>query len=61
MIAHASLNALTFLIAPYVDDPSQAYTPQPVLGLACLVAGCALALPLLRQLAPRRATRGPVV
>jgi membrane protease YdiL (CAAX protease family) len=54
VIAHASLNALTFLVAPYVDDPSQAYTPEPLLGIACLVAGCALAWPLLRQLAPHR-------
>ncbi len=62
VIAHASLNTLTFLIAPYVDDPSQAYTPQPVLGLVCLVAGCALTLPLLRQLTPRpasHASHGP--
>jgi membrane protease YdiL (CAAX protease family) len=57
VIAHTTLNALTFLIAPYVDDPSQGYTPQPLLGLACLVAGCAAALPLLRQLDPRHATR----
>jgi membrane protease YdiL (CAAX protease family) len=47
---HLSVNALTFLIAPLVDDPSQAYTPQPALGLACLAAGAAVAWPLLRAL-----------
>ena len=48
---HVTLNALTFLIAPLVDDPSQAYTPQPALGLACLVAGAAVAWPLLQRAA----------
>jgi membrane protease YdiL (CAAX protease family) len=50
IVAHATLNALTFAIAPLVDDPTQAYTPQPVLGLACLAAGAALAVPVLRAL-----------
>ncbi len=49
--AHLSLNALTFAIAPLVDDPTQPYTPEPLLGLACLLAGTALVWPLLRQLA----------
>lgn len=53
IVAHASLNALTFAVAPLVDDPTQAYTPQPTLGLACLVAGTALAIPLLRALRAR--------
>jgi uncharacterized protein len=52
VVAHVALNTLTFLIAPLVDDPSQAYTPQPALGLACLLAGAAVAWPLLRQLRP---------
>ncbi len=52
VIAHASLNTLTFVIAPFLDDPSQAYTPQPVLGVACLFAGAVFTLPLLRRLAP---------
>jgi membrane protease YdiL (CAAX protease family) len=50
VIVHVTLNALTFAIAPLVDDPSQPYTPQPALGLACLVVGVALTLPLLRAL-----------
>lgn len=50
VFAHVTLNALTFAIAPLVDDPAQPYTPQPALGLACLVAGAAVAWPLLRAL-----------
>ena len=51
--AHATLNTLTFVIAPFVDDPSQPYTPSPGLGAACLLAGAAVAWPLLRAIAPR--------
>jgi len=50
ILAHATLHALTFAVAPLVDDPSKPYEPQPVLGLACLVAGCAVAWPLFRAL-----------
>lgn len=50
VVAHASLNALTFVVAPFVDDPGQPYTPSPVLGAACLLAGAAVAWPLLRAL-----------
>lgn len=50
VVAHLSLNTLTFLVAPFVDDPSQAYTPSPVLGAACLAAGTAVAWPLLRAM-----------
>jgi len=52
VVAHVTLNTLTFLVAPLVDDPEQAYNPQPALGLACLVAGSAVAWPLLRALRP---------
>jgi membrane protease YdiL (CAAX protease family) len=52
VVVHLTLNTLTFLIAPLVDDPGQAYTPQPALGVACLVAGGAAAWPLLRALSP---------
>jgi membrane protease YdiL (CAAX protease family) len=55
IVAHVTLNTLTFLVAPLVDDPAQTtYTPQPLLGVACLLAGAALAVPLLRAL-----PRGP--
>jgi membrane protease YdiL (CAAX protease family) len=50
--AHVTLNTLTFLVAPLVDDPSQAYSPEPLLGLACLVIGGAAAWPLFRALRP---------
>ncbi len=50
VIVHLTLNALTFAVAPLVDDPSKPYTPQPLLGLACLLAGAAVAWPLLRAL-----------
>ena len=50
VIVHLTLNALTFAIAPLVDDPSQPYTPQPAVGLVCLAAGFAVAWPLLRAL-----------
>jgi membrane protease YdiL (CAAX protease family) len=53
VVAHATLNTLTFVIAPFVDDPSQAYVPSPGLGAACLLVGSAVAWPLLRALAPR--------
>ena len=53
VIAHATLNGLTFAVAPFVDDPSQPYTPSPALGATCLVAGVAVAWPLLRALAAR--------
>jgi len=55
VVVHLTLNALTFAVAPLVDDPSKPYTPQPVLGLACLVAGVLAARPLLRALVGRPA------
>ena len=58
IVAHITLNTLTFVVAPLVDDPAQTtYTPQPLLGVACLLAGAALAVPLLRAL-PARAPGG---
>jgi sodium transport system permease protein len=61
IVAHATLNTLTFLVAPFVDDPSQTtYEPQPALGLALLLAGAAGVVPLVRSF--RRSvdgTRGP--
>lgn len=49
--AHASLNTLTFVVAPFVDDPATPYSPSPALGAACLAAGVAVSWPLLRALA----------
>ncbi len=50
VVAHVGLNTLTFAVAPFVDDPSQPYAPSPALGLVCLLAGAAVAWPLLRAL-----------
>ena len=50
VVVHATLNTLTFLVAPLVDDPNQPYTPEPLLGTACLLVGAALSWPLLRAL-----------
>ncbi len=53
IMAHVTLNTVTFLIVPLVDDPTQTtYTPQPLLGVAALLAGTAVALPLLKALRP---------
>jgi sodium transport system permease protein len=49
---HVTFNALTFALAPLVDDPSRPYAPQPGLGLLCLLAGVAVAWPLVRALRP---------
>jgi membrane protease YdiL (CAAX protease family) len=51
--AHASLNTLTFVVAPFVDDPTKPYTPSPTLGGAFLLAGVAVAWPLLQALGRR--------
>jgi membrane protease YdiL (CAAX protease family) len=53
VVAHATLNALTFAVAPLVDDPTRPYEPRPAMGLACLVVGLVLAWPLLRALRQR--------
>lgn len=50
VVIHATLNTLTFLIAPLVDDPSRPYEPEPLLGFAALALGAALCWPLLRAL-----------
>ena len=60
IVAHATLNTLTFLVAPLVDDPSQTtYEPQPLLGLAFLLAGAAAARPLLRAFRSVDGSKGP--
>jgi membrane protease YdiL (CAAX protease family) len=51
MAAHATLNALTFLIAPLTDDPSLGMPePRPLLGAALLALGLLLAWLTLRPL-----------
>jgi membrane protease YdiL (CAAX protease family) len=50
--AHVTLNTLTFLVAPLVDDPSKPYAPEPLLGIGALATGAALCWPLLTRLRP---------
>jgi len=51
ILAHATLNTATFVVAPLIDDPTQTtYTPQTMLGVLCLVAGTTAAWPLVRAL-----------
>lgn len=53
MAAHAVLNALTFAIAPFADDPAQGLPdPRPVLGLGLLLAGSAATVLVWRFLPP---------
>ncbi len=50
ILAHATVNTLTFLIAPLVDDPSQPVpASQPALGLGLLLAGAMGSLALLKR------------
>jgi membrane protease YdiL (CAAX protease family) len=52
ILVHAVVNTLTFLVAPFVDDPSQA-VPEPHTGLGslALLAGVSASLALMRKLA----------
>lgn len=51
MVAHAVLNGLTFVVAPFADDPSQGLPdPRPLLGLGLLVAGSIATCVVLRFL-----------
>lgn len=51
MIAHGLLNTLTFVVAPFLDDPSQPLPdPRPLLGAALLIGGLVVTFLLLRRL-----------
>jgi len=51
LIAHATLNALTFAAAPFLDAPTHPLPdPRPWLGAALLLTGCALSAYLVRKL-----------
>jgi membrane protease YdiL (CAAX protease family) len=53
MLVHGTLNTLTFLAAPLVDDPSGPNPdPRPALGAALLLGGLLVTLFLLRILRP---------
>jgi membrane protease YdiL (CAAX protease family) len=54
MLAHATLNTITFVVTPLVDDPSQpAPDPRPVVGALLLAGGVALTTVLLRRFRAR--------
>jgi membrane protease YdiL (CAAX protease family) len=51
IVAHAALNALTFAVVPFADDPSQGLPdPRPALGLGLLLGGSAATWVVLRFL-----------
>ena len=53
VLAHTGLNTLTFVVAPFVDDPTKPYIPSAALGAACLLAGVTVSWPLLQALTRR--------
>jgi membrane protease YdiL (CAAX protease family) len=60
LLAHATLNALTFAAAPFLDDPAQPLPdPRPFVGLALLMVGSALTALVWRHLPGRADERPP--
>jgi membrane protease YdiL (CAAX protease family) len=51
-IAHATLNTVTFLVAPLVEDEPDNASPEALLGLALLAGGLLLAALVLRRVRP---------
>jgi membrane protease YdiL (CAAX protease family) len=62
MVAHASLNALTFAAAPFLDDPTGPLPdPRPLLGVILLTAGLVTSALAWRALPKKhRLTASPV-
>lgn len=59
-LAHATLNAITFLAAPFADDPAAGLPdPRPWLGAAMLAGGLGLLALVMRPLGRRRARGTP--
>lgn len=53
ILAHATLNTLTFATAPFLDDPAQGLPdPRPLLGAGLLGGGSVATLLLMRTLGP---------
>jgi membrane protease YdiL (CAAX protease family) len=51
MLAHGLLNTLTFVAAPFLDDPTEPLPdPRPLLGLALFVGGFVATALLMRRL-----------
>ena len=60
VLAHAALNAMTFAVVPFADDPSQGLPdPRPLVGLAMLLAGSAATAVVVRFL-PSLTRTGPL-
>jgi membrane protease YdiL (CAAX protease family) len=60
ILAHATLNALTFTAAPLLDDPAQPLPdPRPLLGAAVLLVGGALSVRLITRFPLTRTHRPP--
>jgi membrane protease YdiL (CAAX protease family) len=50
VIIHSAFNSLTFVAAPFLDDPAQSVpTPRPLLGAAMLLVGSALSVALITR------------
>jgi membrane protease YdiL (CAAX protease family) len=55
ILAHAALNALTFVAVPWLDDPGVTMPPpRPLLGAALLMLGALLSWSVVRPLRPER-------
>ena len=51
IVAHAVLNAMTFAVVPFADDPSQGMPdPRPLVGLGMLLVGSAATAMVVRLL-----------
>jgi sodium transport system permease protein len=60
ILAHATLNAITFAAAPFTDDPAQGLPePAPWLGLLMFAVGATATLALLRRLPSVAGERPP--
>ena len=54
MIAHATLNATTFLVVVFIEEPKGALPdPQPLVALAMLVVGSTVAMGLMKNIRAR--------
>jgi len=53
MIAHATLNATTFLVVIFIEEPKGALPdPQPLVALAMLLVGSTVAMALMKKIRP---------
>jgi membrane protease YdiL (CAAX protease family) len=60
MVTHGLLNTLTFVVAPFLDDPTEPLPdPRPLLGAALFVTGLVVTFLLLQRLRPVDGARTP--